>query len=275
MVNPLPWGKRVPLLLVVPVFVLPLLVGRQRSSVPFSPSRARQPEFSDWSTRHTLYPRYGTMAALEAAGRDPRAQFRWREQNRQVQPSRIAAAQSHLRSLLMFRFPAPGRLPVPPGRFPNRSSSGVQRDWNISLGSGTTAAGQVPAKFSFDTSATPSCANDFAVFPVNANGTPTQPNLVRFNNLYSGTAGTAGICNRTATANDDGVSATVLWSYAIEGLANGAVPTSPSLSLDGTKVAFVESAAGSAAHSNVLAWKTGDGRVANLQSTVSPKTINT
>ena len=44
-----------------------------------------------------------------------------------------------------------------------------------------------PAKYSFDVTAAPSCANDFVVFPVNTNGTTTQPNLVAFNNLYSGT----------------------------------------------------------------------------------------
>jgi len=216
------------------------------------------------------------MAALEAASRDPRAQFRWRELDQQAQVSRFAAAQRQLRSLLMFRMPgSPGRFPVPPGRFPNRNSSSGHTDWNISLGSGTTPAGMFPAKYSFDTAATPSCANDFVVFPVNANGSATQPNLVAFNNLYSGTAGGNGICNRNNQPNDDDVSATVFWSYNIEGLASGTVATSLSLSLDGTKVAFVETATGSPAHFHVLAWKSLDGTATNRQSVTSPKTINT
>ncbi len=61
----------------------------------------------------------------------------------------------------------------------------------------------------------------------------------------------------------------------------GAVPTSPVLSFEqtginsGTKVAFVESVAGSAAHFHVLAWKSGDGQAANLQNVLTPKTIST
>jgi hypothetical protein len=88
---------------------------------------------------------------------------------------------------------------------------------------------------------------------------PGQPNIVGLNNLYSGTAGGTGICNRaTPPAGDDGVSATTMWSYNITA-AGGQVPTSPALSLDGTKVAFVESAPSTTAHFHVLAWKSGDG----------------
>jgi hypothetical protein len=132
-----------------------------------------------------------------------------------------------------------------------------------------------PAKFGFDVTAAPSCANDYVVFPIATNGSSTQPNLVAFNNLYSGTAGGNGICNRTPSGTDTGVAATVFWSYNVNGIG-GAVPTSPTLSLDGTKVAFVESAAGQLAHFHVLAWKSGDGQsAANLQNVLVPKTINT
>jgi hypothetical protein len=151
----------------------------------------------------------------------------------------------------------------------------VHTDWSISLGTGTTAAGQFPAKFSFDVTAAADCVNDFVVFPVNVNGANNQANLVAFNRLYSGTAGGNGICNRAATASDVGTSAAVLWSYNVNAIAaGGAVPTSPALSLNGAKVAFVESAAGNAAHFHVLAWKSGDGQnAANLQSTTTPKAI--
>jgi hypothetical protein len=142
-----------------------------------------------------------------------------------------------------------------------------------------------PAKFTFDITAAPSCANDYVVFPVNAVGSSTQPNLVGFNNLYSGTAGATGICNRTPTANDSGVAATVTWSYNVQGIiGGGAVTTSPVISYDyinpagpitGSKIAFVESAAGSPAHFHVLAWKSGDGVATNLQNVLSPRTINT
>jgi hypothetical protein len=133
-----------------------------------------------------------------------------------------------------------------------------------------------PAKFTFDIDAKPSCVNDWVAFPVNATGSGTQPNLVAFNNLYSGTAGGTGYCNRTASSSDTGTAATVLWSYNVQGIAaGGAVATSPALSLDGTKIAFVETATGSPAHFHVLAWKSGEGQVAtNLQNALSPFTIS-
>ena len=51
--------------------------------------------------------------------------------------------------------------------------------------------------------------------------------------------------------------------------AGGLVATSPALSLDGTKVAFVETGSGTA-HFHVLAWKSGDGVAAIFQSVTSP-----
>ncbi len=136
-----------------------------------------------------------------------------------------------------------------------------------------------PAKFGFNATATPSCANDFVVFPVNAAGSATQPNIVAFNNLYSGSAaanGSNGFCNRTPVAGKDtGIAATVLWSYNVSKIG-GAVTTSPVISFDntGSKIAFVESLAGQPAHFHVLAWKSGDGQVSNLQSVLTPATIN-
>jgi hypothetical protein len=135
-----------------------------------------------------------------------------------------------------------------------------------------------PAKFSFDVNATPDCTNDFAVFAVNVATSATQPNIVAFNNLYSGTAGSTGICNapangRTTGPGDDGVSATALWSYNVVA-ADGQVSTSPALSLDGTKVAFVETGSGTTAHFHVLAWAAFDGVPAGLQDVTQPVTID-
>jgi hypothetical protein len=215
------------------------------------------PMVLDWSMRHVIYPHFGPMAAMLAVQQDPRARFSWRQ-----------------------RLPLPMRWPrrePPPPRFPRPGNIGpaLQRDWSINLGTTGTAASMYPAKFSFDVTAAPSCANDFIVFPIAANGSATQPNLVGFNNLYSGTAGGNGICNRTPSGTDTGVAATVYWSYDVNGIG-GAAPTSPELSLDGTKVAFVESATGQPAHFHVLAWKSGDGEsAANLQNVLLPKTINT
>ncbi|MGB7848036.1 MAG: hypothetical protein WBL63_20665, partial [Candidatus Acidiferrum sp.] len=216
-------------------------------------------EFRDWSTRHTLFSNRGFLPDLNFASSDPRASFSW-----------------HTRSTGPH-----DRRPHRPRNRPNGPT--LHRDWSINLGAAGTAPAMYPAKFSFDVTQAPSCANDYVVYPIAANGTSSQPNLVAFNNLYSGTTGGTGICNRTPNPpTDTGTSATVLWSYSVQGIAGGgAVPTSPVISYDfngtgtGTKVAFVESKAGSAAHFHVLAWKSGDGRDStHLQNALAPQIIS-
>ena len=225
------------------------------------------PEFQDWSTRHLIYSKWGWLPELNRAGTDPRASFSWRR----------GSTESHLRGATPS--PIVGRLPRPAA-----TRNAMNRDWSIYLGAAGTAPAMYPAKFSFDVTQPPSCANDYVIFPIAANGSAAQPTLVAFNNLYSGTgAGGTGICNRTASASDLGNSATVLWAYNVQGITGGgAVPTSPVISYSssgtgsGTKTAFVESTAGSPAHFHVLAWKSGDGvDTGNLQYVLIPKTITT
>jgi hypothetical protein len=232
-----------------------------RSSETSGTTGVRRPMFEDWSTRHLVYPHFGYLRDLEAVERDPRAIFQWWKRT-ESEPFR----RRH-------------RLPFP---VPRRPQTSMHRDWSIYLGTAGTANGMYPAKFTFNATAAPSCENDYVVFPIAAAGSSTQPNIVAFNNLYSGTAGGNGICNRTPSGSDTGVAATVIWSYNVQALTGGAVTTSPVISYDpggveyGTKVAFVESAAGSPAHFHVLAFKAQDGQNSgNLQSVLTPKTINT
>ncbi|MGC2332397.1 MAG: hypothetical protein WA581_13160 [Candidatus Acidiferrales bacterium] len=204
----------------------------------------RMPMFQDWSTRSVVYPRVGPMTAMQSAARDPRARFLW-SQVLSAGGGGLSGRSAPLGGHVGSPFIAPWRSPsVQPGA--------MHRDWAINLGAAGTAAAMYPAKFGFDVTAAPSCANDYTVFPVNAPGGSGQPNIVAFNYLYSGTAGATGICNRTATGSDTGVAAKVLWSYNVQGLAGGgAVTTSPVISYDpttptasGTKAAFVESSGG-------------------------------
>lgn len=245
------------------VFLSPVLWGSRSSLVAQSRSgRMGLPQ--DWTHRHTVFTRVGPVREMMEAQREPRSFLAW-------QSAGVAARRDQVEE-------------DQPGDFEkDRSSrwSGHRRgrkhemriDWSINLGTGGVAAGMSPAKFSFDINTVPSCANDFVVFPVFQTPGATQENIVAFNNLYSGTAGGNGICNRTPSGSDDGVSATVFWSYAINAIG-GSVVTSPVLSLDGNKVAFVESGGASAPHFHVLAWKSGDGANAgNLQSPASPSVI--
>ena len=272
----------------------------------------------DWSRRYAVYPRVGPMNSLIALQHDPRALLSWQE-----------SARKDWRS---WRYP----------RHFRGARTTMAKDWNISLGTGTTAAGMFPAKYSFDPNAAPNCAFDVAVFPINVPGLSTvaitgtvtngsvtvpvtagtvtpayvgeplsgvgipvgdtiasitgnpatsltlavaanagaatseaitvggQPNIVSLTNLYSGPAG--GFCNRPPGPNDDGVSATVLASYNVSAVG-GAIATSPSISLDGTEAAFVETVPGTTAHFHVLAASTQGLDPNNAQDTLFPQTI--
>ena len=256
-------GKRpFPIVVLLAAFVAAVLFGKVVPGGGRVTAYRPIPEFHDWSTRHVVYSRWGYLGDLHSAASDPRASFSWRRRSPDAE----------------YRRP-PWRPIWRPHRI---RRPGIERDWSINLGTAGTAPNMYPAKFSFDITQAPSCANDYVVFPIAAKGSATQPNLVAFNNLYSGTAGGTGLCNRTASGSDLGNSATVLWSYKVQGIAGGGdVPTSPVISFDpngtgtGTKIAFVESIAGSAAHFHVLAWKSGDGKNAgNLQNVLTPATIS-
>jgi hypothetical protein len=84
MVNPF-HGGRGGLLLALSVCVLPLLLAAHPPSSTIAPGHVPQSRFHDWTTRHVLYPRVGTVAALEAARTDPRALFHWHEMDLQTQ----------------------------------------------------------------------------------------------------------------------------------------------------------------------------------------------
>lgn len=104
-------------------------------------------------------------------------------------------------------------------------------DWSVNLGgaASTLAPGTYPAKYSFNVNAAPSCTNDYVVFALNVAASSTQATIVAYNNLYTEPGGT-GFC--------PGTGPTVMWAYN----TGGAINTSPTLSIDGKKVAWVASA---------------------------------
>lgn len=121
-------------------------------------------------------------------------------------------------------------------------------DWSINLGAGTVSPHQSPAKYGFDVNAQPDCVNDYVVFGLNVAGVSGgQANLLGINQLYSGTNPT-GYCGTTPHVN---------WAYN-GSTAGGSILTSPALSLDGTKIAYIESTANSSIL-HVLTWKAGQG----------------
>jgi len=176
----------------------------------------------DWSNQHVIYTRNGSFEDMVKVRDDPRFLNSLLRQQRAS--TRLNEARSSEAGL--------DEEPAGDDKHKNRRS---KRDWAVSLGPGNTtgggmAIGESPAKYTFNPSAPPSCS-DFVVYTIESNPkVGTQANLVGLTNLYSGNP--AGLC---------GSAPTFLFSYAI---GSGPSELSPVLSLDGTKVAWLENSSG-------------------------------
>ena len=180
-----------------------------------------------------------------------------------TQHPELAAAEPRVLHQFVRRMPySPVAVPHPSDDT-SSSAAAIQRDWNVNLGAGKVVLGMSPIKFGFDVNAPPSCTNDFAAFGLDVAGTTGgQANMVAFNNLYSGPG---GLC---------GGAPSILFSYNITTVAGGRITTSPVLSIDGTKIAFVESA-GSSSIFHVLKWATGPGNGTSPTNSAAPGVGNT
>jgi hypothetical protein len=212
------------------------------------PARVSVP--NDWSHRHVVFSRPATALQASQLQKEPRYWHQMLRRNVGAQ-RRLAvpgAGESQDNTLAEFR------------RRLKKSSN--HRDWAESLGPGATTGTatfpQFPAKFTFSTDPNDESCSDYAVYPTNvvgANGTsdaaPGQPSVIAFQNLYAAADG-SGACGVLAP--------TIAWAYNTNatGDTTGVVSGSPTLSGDGTKVAFVESnAGGSVLH--LLQYTVGDG----------------
>ena len=191
----------------------------------------------DWSQHHIVFSRDALTLHPNLIDREPRvrhqAMQRWQSPNSDA-----------------FRGAAP--LPIAAAR------SGLHRDWNVSGLQGKVSPFNFPAKFSFDVDAPPDCTNDYVVFGLSTASTGTQANLVAFNNLYSNTVIGGGFCDPLP---GPGLGPNVLFAYDTTTVTGGKIVTSPILSLDGTKIGFVESIPGAtpSAIFHVLTWTAGQG----------------
>lgn len=134
--------------------------------------------------------------------------------------------------------------------------------WNVALTASTAsgvAPGMYPAKYTFSPVAAPSCTNDFAVYPINVAGSATQANLLGVNNLYT------GFCTT-------GTVPAALFAYHV---GSGVVQTSPVLSEDGTKVAFVESITNGSKFHVLLLDRSGNAGCATSTSPCNGAAFNT
>lgn len=217
----------------------------------------RMGEVVDWSRRHILYPQGASLRALALSQHDPRAYWNYLKIVRAANTARAQEAEAaqardddagQARSRDRIGEDAANRpVDTLPGRVLRKGPKRAHQahvDWSLPLGLAGMAADMFPAKYSFDVNATPDCTNDYLVFTIDTVPSVTQANIVAYNNLYSGSAGGTGICGAGT--------ATPYWAYQV---SNVALPTSPIISLDGTKVAFVDGANPAVFH--VLTWTAG------------------
>lgn len=196
----------------------------------------------DWSTRHILFTNGGSVETAAATARDPRSWMQWARRN-------------------AFWFAHGRGGPEIPIDVPLRRRQ-IRVDWAMPLGTnGGMPIGETPAKYSFNTTGY-SCADDFVVYVIGATPSATQANIVAFNNLYTGTASSSCPNGPQTPPTTDYTQPTFMWSYEV---GTGGVNLSPVLSLEGTKVAFMESATD--AMFDVLTPVTGQGTSATAPVT--------
>jgi hypothetical protein len=161
----------------------------------------------DWSSQHLLMPGMRAEDVLAAGDHDPRYVYNM-----------------VMRQVAMERFR--NRERREPG-----TRNPMKIDWAVSLENGYVPQNQFPAKYQFSVTGE-TCNADYVVFGLTVN-TGTQANVVGINNLYTG-----------ATTPCNGGTPWVAFAYHTVTQTGGQIKTSPALSTDGTKVAFVESTNG-------------------------------
>jgi hypothetical protein len=227
------------------------------------PARVSVP--NDWSHKHVVFSKPATALQASQLQKEPRYWQQMFRRNAAVQ-RRVAAlgvGDGQDNTLAEFR------------RKLKKSLN--HRDWAESLGPGATTGTatfpQYPAKFTFSIDPNDESCSDYAVYPTNVvgvNGTgdavPGQPSVIAFQNLYAASDG-SGACGVLAP--------TIAWAYNTNaaGDTTGVVSGSPTLSGDGTKVAFVESnPGGSVLH--LLQYTVGDGTDQNTGALVTAPPTN-
>jgi hypothetical protein len=230
---------------------------------------SRMPIVSDWSHQHLVFSAPQSIWHAWRLQGEPRYWHQWSRQNEWA----LRSANPHTQSDHDHRDDDSDR-----DRDSDRDDDGedhgrgrgqnpLHKDWAMSLGTlGTVGAGQEPAKFGFDVS-TASCTADYVAFTTSLVGSSAAPSIVAFDELYSTQGGAGGVCGAAGPS--------VKWAYNTNpaGDTTGTTLTSSAVSLDGTKVAFVESRtnANGGAILHILNWKPGAG--ATVQGTIATPAV--
>lgn len=131
-------------------------------------------------------------------------------------------------------------------RPPFYSKAALKTDWSMDMGANATVgAGQYPAKYTTNFSTTTASCSDWVAYNTGIAGVSGgQANIVAYSNLYDTTCSSPN--------------PSVYWAYYS---GTGSALTSPVVSLDGTKIAYVENTS-SGAYLRILQWHAGQGTAA-------------
>ena len=195
-----------------PAFCLALLVLVSTCALTYaaevSSQAANKPHSgfpTDWSSRHLILSGKSSTKALAASKTEPRHVYN-----------------------LVRRMAAERNQRERRGRHSRRRA--IHVDWSVSLENGFVQPTQFPAKYNFDVTSE-DCNSDYVLFAVSVlSGKPAQGTIIGINNLYT-----------EATPKCNSGTPWVAFSYNTVTQIGGQIKTSPALSEDGTKVAFVES----------------------------------
>jgi len=208
----------------------------------------------DWSHEHVVFGKTDDPAVRAIIKKDPRAYHQWLRRNRTTVQGTVEGA------------------PIS-----RASKQRGKRDWGKSLGAtqfnavNSTAAPLYAAKYNFDLSAIPDCVNDYAAFPTGALGATSttmsgQASIAAFNNLYASQGGSGGgLCGNAGPSVD--------WAYINANCpattSTDPILSSPVISLDGTKVAWVTTTG----KVQIVTWGAGTTTLGGAESVVNPACI--
>ena len=220
----------------------------------------------DWSHEHLLFSKTDDPEVLAIIQKDPRAFHQWLRRNGTAAHSAMDGVPISFDTFMQSNDTLFGSATPESGFEPRPGSKRVKhkRDWGVSLGAtnfnpvnAPTSMPLYPAKYTFDINATPSCQNDYAVFPTGANGktstnvmTPNgQASIIAYNYLYSTQGSVGGYCKNNGPKVD--------WAYINAACpatsSNDPILSSPVISVDGTKGAWVTSTG----KVQIVTWGTG------------------
>ena len=235
-----------------------------------TPAQAQQPPsnvgfgvIEDWSSHRVVFSNPGTLIDAVMSGKrerwekivnDPRYQMQ--QIRRSARTGTSAMTVSPRLSLSSEASPIFSRLGN--NRFRERKDvQSLEGKWNVSIagGGGGPALGMYPAKYTFSPIGAPACS-DFVVFPnAIAGASNSSPSIIGLNNLY------VGACSPAPS---------YAFSYFV---GTGTVQTSPSISVNGAEVAFVESISGGSQFHVVTIGTSGTNTQTGTFSPVAPCTV--